>query len=174
MLCGCGGRVRFCFIASYLADMSGRRLRTSVFFAFLAVIGVLSLADRAPNAVKAGLGVGQRAGSVAERTIGFDLLDRGDIPLAFDTAGHLVLWAVAGALASVTFGRRTSRSFIIVALITLSASVELGQGLLSATRHPEVTDLVANGIGIGIGVGAVSAAWIVTSLFGKLSRNLSG
>jgi len=168
------GGAGFCFLAPYLADMSGRRLRTFVFFAFLAGIGVLSLADRAPNAVKSALGVGQRVGSVGERTVGLDLLDRGDIPLAFDTVGHLVLWAVAGALASATFGRRTSRSFIIVMLITLSASVELGQGLLSATRRPELTDLVANGVGICIGVGAASAAWIVTSLFGRLSRNLSG
>ena len=154
--------------------MSGRRLRTFVFFAFLSVIAVLSLADRAPDAAERVVDFGQRAGSFGERVVGIDLIDRGDVPLAFDTVGHLALWAGAGVLGFSAFGRRTSVSFIVVSLITLSAGVEIGQGLLTSTRRPELMDLAANGVGVVIGVGAAVVVWRVITLFGKLGRNLTG
>jgi hypothetical protein len=153
--------------------MSGRHLRSLTFVAFLIGIGVLSLADRAPSATKAALGVGQRAGSFGERAIGLDLIDRGDVPFAFDTVGHLVLWAGAGILAYAAFGGRASASFIVISLITVSGGVELGQGWLSSTRRPELTDLIANGIGVVIGVVGASILWGGISLFGRLTRSLN-
>ena len=76
-------------------------------------------------------------------------------------------------LAYAAFGRRTSPSFLIVSLTTLSAGVELGQGFLSSTRRPEVADLIANGVGITAGVLLAATVWWLTSLFGRMSRNLT-
>jgi len=153
--------------------MSGRFVRPLLFFGFLIAIGLLSLADRAPDLVKGVWSVVQRVGSFGERLIGLDVVDRGDVPLAFDTLGHLALWSIAGMLAYAAFGRRTTRSFMIVSLITLSAGVELGQGYLSSTRRPEVADLLANSIGITTGVLVASFVWWLSSLFGRLGRTLT-
>lgn len=153
--------------------MSRRSLRPLIFFGFLVAIGLLSFADRANDVVKNGWSVVQRGGSFVERLIGFDLVDRGDIPLAFDTLGHLVLWSTAGVLAYGAFGRRTTRSFLIVSLITLSAGVEIGQRFLSSTRRPEISDLLANAVGITAGVLLASFVWWLTGLFGRMTRNLT-
>jgi hypothetical protein len=153
--------------------MSGRFLRLLLFFGFLIAIGLLSLADRAPDMVKGLWSIIQRIGSFGEQFVGLDLVDRGDIPLAFDTLGHLALWSIAGMLAYAAFGQRTSRSFLIVSLITLSAGVELGQGFLSSTRHPEIADLIANGIGVTAGVLVAATVWWLTSLIGRLGRSLT-
>lgn len=153
--------------------MSGRLLRPFLFFGFLVAIGLLSLADRAPGLVKGVWLIVQRIGSFGERFLGVDLIDRGDIPLAFDTLGHLVLWGIAGVLAYSAFGRRTSASFLIVSLTTLSAGVEVGQGLLSSTRRPEITDLIANGVGVTLGVFLAFAVFSTIGLFGRISSNLT-
>lgn len=153
--------------------MSGRLLRPLLFFAFLIAIGLLSLADRAPGLVKDAWSIVRRLGSFGEGLLGVDVIDRGDIPLAFDTLGHLVLWSIAGVLAYTAFGRRTSASFLIVSLTTLSAGVEVGQGLLSSTRRPEFTDLIANGIGVTLGVLLALAVFSTIGLFGRFSSSLT-
>ena len=143
------------------------------------MVGVLSLADRAPRLVKATLRVGQSIGSRVEHRLGVDWLDRGDIPFAFDTIGHLVLWAIAAFLAYIAFGPgdrrgRTSTSFLVVALITLSAGVEVGQGLLSSSRHPEMLDLIANSVGVALGTLVAISVSAVIGLFGAVARSLTG
>lgn len=153
--------------------MSGRFVRPLLFFGFLVAIGLLSFADRASDMVKAVWSIVQRIGSFGERLLGLDVVDRGDIPFAFDTIGHLVLWSIAGMLAFAAFGRRTSRSFLIVSLFTLSAGVEIGQRFLSSTRQPQVSDLVANGIGVTVGVTIAAFVWWMTSLFGRKTRSLT-
>ena len=153
--------------------MSGRFVRPLLFFGFLIAIGLLSLADRAPDMVKGVWVIVRRIGSFGERLFGLDVVDRGDIPLAFDTLGHLALWSIAGMLAYAAFGRRTSRSFLIVSLITLSAGVEVGQGFLSRTRKPSISDLVANTIGVTTGVLLAAFVFWTVSLFGRKSRSLT-
>ena len=153
--------------------MSGRVLRPLIFFGFLIAIGLLSLADRAPGMVKDVWSIVQHTGSLAEQLVGLDVVDRGDIPLAFDTLGHLALWGIAGMLAYAAFGRRTTPSFLIVSLITLSAGVELGQGLLSSTRRPEISDLLANSVGVTAGVCLAAFVWWLSGLFGRLGRTLT-
>lgn len=153
--------------------VSSRFVRLFVFFGFLCAIGLLSLADRAPDLVKSIWSVVQRVGSFGERLVGLDLVDRGDIPFAFDTLGHLALWGIAGMLGYAAFRRRTSALFLIVSLTTLSAGVEVGQGLLSATRRPEVKDLIANGIGITAGVALAASVWWLSSLLARIPRSLT-
>lgn len=153
--------------------MSGRFLRPVLFFGFLVAIGLLSFADRASDMVKGVWDVIRRIGSFGERLVGFDVVDRGDIPFAFDTLGHLTLWSIAGMLAYAAFGRRTSRSFLIVSLITLSAGVEIGQRFLSSTRRPQVSDLIANSVGVTTGVLVAAFVFWLASLFGGKSRSLT-
>jgi len=153
--------------------MSGRFLRPLVFFGFLVAIGLLSFADRASGLVKGVWATVRRFGSFGERLFGLDVVDRGDIPLAFDTLGHLALWSIAGMLAYSAFGRRTTRSFLIVSLVTLSAGVEVGQGFLSSTRQPQLSDLAANGVGVAVGVSIASMVWWMTGLFGGKTRSLT-
>jgi len=153
--------------------MSGRVLRPLLFFGFLSAIGLLSFADRASDTVKGAWGVVQRVGSFGERLIGLDVVDRGDIPLAFDTLGHLMLWGIAGMLAYAAFGRRTSRSFLIISLITLSAGFEIGQRFLSSTRTPQLTDLAANTVGVIMGVSLAAFGFWILSLFERKSRSLT-
>lgn len=153
--------------------MSARFLRPLLFFGFLVTIGLLSLADRAPDLVKAGWSGVQNVGSMVEQRVGLDLVDRGDIPFDFDTLGHLGLWGIAGALAYLAFGHRTSPWFLMVSLFTLSAGVEVGQRFLSTTRTPDVIDLLANGVGIACGVVLAMLVLSVASLFGRLTNSLT-
>lgn len=153
--------------------MSGRFLRPLLFFGFLVAIGLLSFADRASDMVKGVWSIVQRIGSFGESLLGVDVVDRGDVPLAFDTLGHLTLWSIAGMLAYAAFGRRTSRSFLIVSLVTLSAGIEIGQRFLSSTRRPQVTDLIANTVGVTTGVLLAAFVFWLVSLFGGKSRSLT-
>lgn len=152
--------------------MPSRLVRPALFFAFLAVIAVLSLADRAPALVVGSWRVIQHVGSRIEQVAGFDVIDRGDVPLAMDTLGHLFLWAVAGFLAYAAFGRARSAAFIVMTLVGISGAVEVGQGLLTATRRPQLSDMLANGVGVGAGVAIAVSTFAVISLFGRLSRSL--
>ncbi len=157
-----------------VASVHSRAIRSAVFFGFLAVIGLLSMADRAPGLVKGAWGVVRRAGSRIERLVGLDLIDRGDVPFAFDTIGHLLLWSIAGFLAYGAFSRTRSPWFIGVMLLAMSAVVEVGQGVLSSTRRPEWSDLAANAVGVGFGVAVAVCAFTLIGLFGRLTRSLSG
>ena len=159
---------------STLNIVQSRLFRPALFFGFLVVIALLSLADRAPGLVKGAWRVTQHIGSRIERMAGFDLIDRGDVPFAFDTIGHLILWAFAGFLAYAAFGRSRSLVALAVALVTASAAVEVGQGLLTSTRRPQVTDLLANAVGVSAGLAVAVLTFALISLFGRLTRSLSG
>ncbi len=154
--------------------MISRLLRSALFFGFLAVIGILSLADRAPGLVKGSWSVTQHVGSRLEQMLGFDVIDRGDVPFAFDTIGHLALWAIAGALAYAAFGRSRSLLLIAAVLVAISAAVEVGQGMLSSTRSPQLMDLLANTVGVGAGLAVAVSTFAVIGLFGRLTRSLTG
>lgn len=152
--------------------MPSRALRFML-FGFLGFIGLVSLADRAPGRIDRWLDAGQRLGSRGEQRLGIDLIDRGDIPFASETVGHLVLWAVATLLACGAFGRLSRLPVIAISLFALSAALEVGQGLLSSTRNPQVHDLVANTVGIAVGLAVAVSAWALAGLFGRLTRSLS-
>lgn len=154
-----------------MLEMFGRLTRWAL-LGFLGLVAVLSFADRAPSGTRELLGRGRWVVARAEQRLGVDWVDRSDIPFAFDTMGHLALWAIAGFLATVAFERRVSPAFIALSLASLSAGIEIGQGVLSATRRPEVHDLVANVIGIGLGTAIALSVWTVVGLFGRLARSL--
>ena len=144
----------------------------AVFVGFFGVLGVLSLADRAPDRVETGLRAGRDIGRRGERTFGFDLVDRSDIPLAWDTAGHIVLWFVAAVLATTAFGRRVPTWVIAAVLFIGSAAVEIAQGWLSFSREPSLSDLAANGAGVVAGVTIVVFASRLAHRFGRVRPSL--
>ncbi len=115
----------------------------------------------------------QHVGSRLEGTLGFDVVDRADVPFAFDTIGHLGLWAIAGILAYIAFGQKRSLVLIAAVLVAISAAVEAGQGLLSSTRTPELMDLLANAVGVGVGLAVAVSTFAVIGLFGRLTRSLT-
>ncbi len=146
-------------------NMFGKWSKMLVFVGFLTALGLLSMADRAPGAVLGGLRWVRSRGQDIEAALGIDWIDLGDMPLAWDTAGHLVLWAGAGMLGYAAVGQRVGGARLAMALLILSGVVEVAQPLLSATRQLEVTDMVANGVGIFAGV-------ITASLILKVAHNL--
>ena len=135
-----------------IREMPSRFARTVVFTAALLGVGLVSLADRAPDATRGLLRLGLLVGQRIERVAGIDWFDRTDVPLAWDTAGHIGLWATLGFLGYLA-ARPEGRPFTIAFLLfVLSASVELGQAFFSSTRESEMLDLAANGLGITVGV----------------------
>lgn len=140
---------------------------------FSVVLGILSFADRAPGTTQAALRRVQDVGRKVENRSGLDVIDRGDVPLAFDTAGHLFLWFIAGVIGWWAFSRRTSPVFLALCLFTISAGVEVGQSYLSTSRSPDLLDLVANGAGILFGVSFAVMFGGAVGAFGRLVTNRS-
>lgn len=144
--------------------MLSKRLRFLIATGFVAVVGVLSFADRAPRASRAILRRIQWLGQRVERRFGWDFVDRSDVPLAYDTAGHFAMWFLAAALGWWLLHHKTSPLVLGLGLVAVSAGIEVGQGFLSSTRTPDVQDLLANAIGVSVGltlavlVGVLSAA----------------
>lgn len=128
------------------------RRRLLVLITFLGTVGLLSLADRAPRIARHWLRRSRDLGSRVEQRLGVDWVDRSDVPLAWDAAGHVVLWAVAAVLARLAVGHRWRTRTIAAALFALSGAAELAQAVFASTRSPEWSDLAANGAGIAIGV----------------------
>ena len=159
--------------ANTVIDMSGRLFRSLLFIACLLVVALLSFADRAPGLVERALDRVQRIGSRGEHLLGVDWFDRGDIPFGWDVVGHAVLWAVVAFLAHLVFRSRVPSVFVALALVTLSAGVEVGQGLLSATRSPEMLDLIANAMGVGIGTSLAMIVCGLVGLLGGMARSLA-
>ncbi len=116
-----------------------------------AAVAALSLSDRAPSLVEHGLWTGRDLYHRLEMRTGFDLLHRSDIPLAWETAGHIVLWAVVAGLATLALGRRRSIVPIVVVAVLASIGVEVAQVMWSATREAEWGDVVANTVGATAG-----------------------
>lgn len=144
-----------------------RWLPATAFTGLAGAVGVLSFADRAPGTTQAILRRVRSVGQRVEQRSGYDLIDRGDVPVAFDTAGHLVLWFLAGLIGWWAFHRRTTPAFLALCLFTVSAGIEVGQSYLSTSRSPDIFDLVANGAGIALGVALAVA---IGSAVGAIGR----
>ncbi len=127
----------------------------------------LSLSDRAPSLVQGGLGSSRQFYHRVEGRAGVELLHRSDIPLAWETAGHLALWAVITALATLVVGRRRSLLAIVGAAVVVSTGVEVAQVLFSATRQAEWGDVVANAVGAMLGATAARTLDHATAGFGR-------
>ncbi len=118
---------------------------------FIVALGVLLLSDRAPGLTRDGLNKGLIVGRKVEGRIGIDIVDHSDVPYSWEQVGHAGLWAVAVLVAYAAFSHRASIFQIASGVFAASAAAELGQFFLTATRHLEWGDLLANGSGVVIG-----------------------
>lgn len=134
----------------------GRTTRFIVFTGFLMALGVLSFADRAPDQARGGLRASRDIGRWGERATGIDVFDLSDIPLEWDTVGHVLMWFAAAILASAAFGRLLRHATIGFLLVSLSAGIEIGQHFLSSSRSPTLSDLIANIVGVVAGLTCVA------------------
>lgn len=115
---------------------------------FVLIAAVLLLSDRA-----GGLGVRVKTfildvGEAFEDAFGVDWLDRDSIPGTFDQIGHAVLWGGGMFLIGLTFRRWVHPIVTALAIGVLSAVFEYLQAVLTVSRTPQVTDVVANASGI--------------------------
>jgi hypothetical protein len=140
-----------------------RRLAFVAAIPFSVATVVLLLADRSPDYALAAAGRIWRGGPFLQGRIGIDLLDRSDIPLAFDTAGHIALWFGAAVLARVLANGSISSRRLAAILVTLSLALELSQGVLTSSRHVQVVDGLANGVGVALGFTVMAVLAAVTS-----------
>ncbi len=140
---------------------------------FTALAVVLLLSDRAPNATERAIDRTVQLGRRIESRFGIDWVDVSDFPLEWRTAGHMLLWACAAALAYGLFANRASIWRIAGAVLLVSIGSEIGQVLFTWSRELEIHDILANAAGIGIGtVGAVMLVRASRALFGR--RSLTG
>ena len=124
---------------------------------FSLIVVVLLLADRAPGITIAWLRRGWMLGSSLQHRLGIDVVDHDDLPVSFDTAGHLTIWFVAGVLAHVLLGGSVRLRTLFLGLLVTSASFEVAQGFLTIGRKVQLSDGIANGVGALLGL-LVSAA----------------
>ncbi len=125
------------------------------------VVGVLSMADRAPDLIHGLLATTRDQAHALEIRFGTDFVDRGDLPFEWDTMSHFMSWAAAGLLGHIMVRRRFSSVLLGLGLFAMSAAIEVAQPFLSSTRSLSLTDLTANGLGIILGI---SMAAIVTRI----------
>ncbi len=140
---------------------------------FTALAVILLLSDRAPDFVERAIFRLENLGRRVEYRFGIDWVDVSDFPLEWRTAGHVLLWAGAAALAHGLFAHRVSTWRIAGAVLVLAIASEIGQVFFTWSRELEVHDVLANASGILIGtVGAMMAARASHALFRR--RSLTG
>lgn len=132
--------------------MIRRRLGSGLaLLALAAVTTAVLLSDRAPDLYGDAL---RRVGRVARRVRDWSGVDvqRSDVPFGAFQLGHVVLFAGVMLVAGFVLRRRVRPVVLALVVFTLSAGFELVQPVLSRTRHQQVDDLVANGVGIVVGL----------------------
>ncbi len=127
------------------------KLRSVPLLVFVvAATGILTFADRAPHVAKAVLDGGRHINQGLERQVGADWLSRGDLPFEGDTIGHFLLWATLLFVA----GAALPRVPILLLLAPLSVVAVVSESLqtvLTNSREPSPTDLLANFAGLAMG-----------------------
>ncbi|HEY4559297.1 MAG TPA: VanZ family protein [Lysobacter sp.] len=83
------------------------------------------------------------------------LLPAGDLPPpafdGIDKLEHLAGYGLLSGWSVLLFERRDARLRAMLAAIAFGVAVEIAQGVLTATREPDVLDAVANSIGALLG-----------------------
>ncbi len=123
---------------------------------FFAVIGAVSLGDRAPGATQALWRRVRSIGHEVEVRFNADLIDRSDVPFSYDAIGHFGLYFVAAILTYITLRGRLGVITIIVLVIGFSGAMEVAQPLLSSSRNMQASDFIANTFGVLVGVGVAA------------------
>ena len=95
-----------------------------------------------------------------------------DGPPDSDKIGHFLAYFVLSAWAVSIFPARRTQLLAAVALVLLGLAIEWGQANLTATRHGDPRDAVANTLGIALGfaMGFTPLARLLEKLDRKLFR----
>ena len=139
-------------------------LRLGTFTGVLLIVGLLSLSDNVGSRYI-------RAASAAKNLVfsyvpasGSGLAGAVDLPVGIDTALHFVVWTSVSFLALTLRPGFISRANVLLGLLALSASIEVGQEYLSMSRTAELSDALANAAGIGVGALAAGPLLLLASV----------
>ncbi|MBT8213500.1 MAG: hypothetical protein KJN71_10180 [Acidimicrobiia bacterium] len=135
--------------------------------AFFAGAAALSLSDRVGHRVRADYRFGLSVLSEFERLLAIDVVDRSDLPFKGETLGHAALWGVGMLLAGSVLRQKTALLPLAAVVLALSVSVEIGQGVLSSTRTPQVGDAIANLAGIAMATTVIGLYSLVERWLGN-------
>ena len=130
--------------------------------AFFVLATVLLLADRATALVAVAYGEVIDAGRRIEQGIGFNIIDRSDIPATFDQIGHVVLWCCGMLVVGVALRHQSPLWVLALFVSGVSLLFEYAQPALSSTRAFEYADAVGNIVGVAIGTVLLGAASLVS------------
>ena len=75
-----------------------RLTRPGIAFSLLLAVSFLSFPSSAVGAAQRSARRLRRRGDDLETLLGVDVVDRSDVPFAFDTLGHATLWFVVGTV----------------------------------------------------------------------------
>jgi hypothetical protein len=81
-----------------------------------------------------------------------------------DAIVHIAVWAAAMALVGLTVWTWRGLAVAALAMLTISAFVEIAQGVYSSTRAVERSDAIANAIGVAFGTLLAAMAYVLWSL----------
>lgn len=134
-----------------------RLTRPGIAFSLLLAVSFLSFPSSAVGRAQRGARRLRRRGDDLETFLGVDVVDRSDLPFAFDTLGHASLWFAVGSvvLLMLATGRPRTHPHLVrfwsaIALVGVSAGVEVAQSVFTADRNAQWTDLAANTVGISM------------------------
>ena len=75
-----------------------------------------------------------------------------DGPPDSDKVGHFLAYFILSAWAVCLFRTRRAQGLAAIALVLLGLGIEWGQANLTATRHGDLRDALANTLGIALGL----------------------
>ncbi len=134
-----------------------RLTRPGIAFSLLIAVSFLSFPSSAVGRAQRSARRLRRRGDDLETFLGVDVVDRSDLPFAFDTIGHASLWFVVAGLLLLMLatGRPRNHPHLVrfwsaVGLVGLSAGIEVAQGVFTANRNAQWSDLAANIVGISM------------------------
>ena len=135
-----------------------RFTRPGIAISLLLAVSFLSFPSSAVGRVQRSARRLRRRGDDLETFLGVDVVDRSDVPFAFDTLGHAGLWfaVTVVVLWLVSTGRPLQHPHLVrlwtsIGLVIASAFVEVAQGVFTSGRNAQWTDLAANTVGVSAG-----------------------
>lgn len=93
-----------------------------------------------------------------ESTLDTNIIDRSDIPWAFDEVAHLVGWGTITLIAGFLLRSRRSLGDIAVGVFAASFGVEILQGVATTSRTMSAEDVSANALGVMLALMVLVAA----------------
>ncbi len=127
----------------------------------------LMLSDRAPAFLRRAFG--DAVVRLSDRIDATGRIPAEQLPES-DAVVHIAVWAVAMTLVGLTIWTWRGLLIASLAVLTISAVVEIAQGMYSSSRAVERSDTIANTIGVVAGTILAAAAYTLWSVGAALER----